>query len=299
VQPTSGPPRPEHVRLRDGRTLAFREYGDRTGAPCVYIPGTPVSSLAGQAYDDAARRAGVRLICMDKPGYGHSDPHPAGTLISSARDVEELADSLALGRFAVAGESGGGPYALAVGHVLPHRLTISTVLVGMGPGHEAWARQGMKPLNLTLLFAAQRAPWALRPLLLWYARSLARERPDAHLGARHDARLPEADNEVNRRVGHIELASTRDAFRQGISGMLREAQLLAAPWGFDLSQVHVHVELWHGEADMNVPVTLARHVAERLPDCTAHILPAVGHAAGHVAEDAWLGKVAEAAQATS
>lgn len=290
---------PKRELLQDGRALAYREYGDCAGAPCVYIPGTPVSSLAGQAYDRAAARAGVRLICLDKPGYGHSDPHAEGTLMTFARDVAALADSLRLDPFAVAGESGGGPYALAVGHVLADRLTHATVLVGMGPGHEPWAREGMKPLNLVLLFAAQRAPWVLRPLLHCYAWDAKRERPHARHPSWHDAALSEADRQVQLQLEHVERASIRDALRQGVGGMLHEARLLASPWAFDLRQVKAHVELWHGDADVNVPVALARHVADRLPSCTTHILEGVGHAAGHVAEDAWLGRVAQAARAAS
>lgn len=284
--------------LVDGRLLAYREYGAPAGAACVYIPGTPVSSIAGEAYEHAARRAGVRLICVDKPGYGHSDPHAMGTLLTFARDVASLADALGLSRFAVAGESGGGPYALAAGHALPERLTSVTVLVGMGPGHEAWAREGMKPLNLLMLFAAQRVPWVLRPLLLGYAWDARRDRGESRrVTGRHAT--PEADQQVQREVGHIELASIRDGLRSGVGGMLHETRLLASPWGFELSEVTVHVELWHGEDDVNVPVSLARHVAARLPDCAVHILPGVGHAAGHVAEDAWLGKIVEAAQAAT
>ena len=63
-------PVPCLLRLPDGRELAWYEFGDPEGVPCIYTAGTPESGLAGGCYDAAARRAGVRWISIDKPGYG-------------------------------------------------------------------------------------------------------------------------------------------------------------------------------------------------------------------------------------
>jgi pimeloyl-ACP methyl ester carboxylesterase len=178
------------MTLSDGRTLAFYEYGDKRGVPCIYIPGTPVSGLAGAAYNDAALSAGVRWISVDKPGYGHSDFNPSGTLLSFCDDVTELANHLGLDRFAVAGESGGGPYALALAYRRADRLTVSLILAGMGPGRERWARKGMRPSNRLLLMAAQRASWLLRPMMKALAWMVADDMRSARIGARQAKRLP-------------------------------------------------------------------------------------------------------------
>jgi pimeloyl-ACP methyl ester carboxylesterase len=55
--------------------------------------------------------ARVRLVTVDRPGYGRSAPSDNGRL---AADAGGLADHLGLGRFAVVGWSGGGQFALAV-----------------------------------------------------------------------------------------------------------------------------------------------------------------------------------------
>lgn len=273
------------MALPDGRVVAYREYGDPVGAPCLYLPGTPVSALAGAAYDDAARRRGVRWLCLDKPGYGRSSPHRSGTLRSFAHDVGAVADSLGLTTFAVAGESGGGPYALAAAYELPGRVSRVLLMAAMGPGHEAWARDGMKPFNRLLLTLAQRAPWAIRlPLTRLRRISLDPRRSDRY-AAREARHLPPEDLAVQRQWGFVDQASVADAFAQGVEGAVRESQLLAGVWGFELGDVVTPVESWHGTADVNVPVALARAVVQRLPDGTLHLLDGVGHAAGHVAED--------------
>jgi pimeloyl-ACP methyl ester carboxylesterase len=271
------------MTLSDGRTLAFYEYGDKRGVPCIYIPGTPVSGLAGAAYNDAALSAGVRWISVDKPGYGHSDFNPSGTLLSFCDDVTELANHLGLDRFAVAGESGGGPYALALAYRRADRLTVSLILAGMGPGRERWARKGMRPSNRLLLMAAQRASWLLRPMMKALAWMVADDKRSARIGARQAKRLPAADRAIYDQFGHVDALSVRDSFRQGIAGSLREAEILAAPWGFRVEDIRARVELWHGSADVNVPIALAEHVCQRVPNCMPHYLQGVGHAAGHVA----------------
>ncbi|MFC3577430.1 alpha/beta fold hydrolase [Streptomyces yaanensis] len=68
------------LRLSDGRRLAWYEFGDQAGTPCLYMPGTPEFGLAGGCYGAAADKAGVRWISIDIPGYGHSAPCPRRTL---------------------------------------------------------------------------------------------------------------------------------------------------------------------------------------------------------------------------
>jgi len=286
---------PSSMTLSGGRVLAYYEYGDKRGAPCFYVPGTPVSGLAGAAYDDAARSAGVRWISVDKPGYGHSDFNPRGTLLGFCDDVTELADHLGLDSFAVAGESGGGPYALALAYRLAGRLTVSLVLAGMGPGQERWARKGMRPSNWLLLMAAQRASWLLRPMMSGLAWMVADDKRSARMGARQAKRLPAADKQIYEQFGDVDTLSVRDSFRQGIAGSLREAAILAGPWGFRVEDIRARVELWHGSADVNVPIALAEHVSQRVPNCTLHYLEGVGHAAGHVAAEDVMATVTRAA----
>ena len=60
------------VTLTDGRTLAYAEYGYARGAPAFYFHGTPGGRLEGRFLDAAARAHGVRLIALDRPGYGRS-----------------------------------------------------------------------------------------------------------------------------------------------------------------------------------------------------------------------------------
>lgn len=98
------------VPCPDGRELAVCEWGDPAGAPVMELHGTPGSRLSRHHDEGAYRRAGVRAITYDRPGYGRSPRQPGRTVASAALDVAAVADALAIDTFAVVGWSGGGPH---------------------------------------------------------------------------------------------------------------------------------------------------------------------------------------------
>src|SRR5690349_5524446 len=96
------------IRLADGREVEYTEVGDPGGQPFVYLHGTPGTARSVALLEDAARRTGIRLLAVSRPGYGRSTTTPPG-LVSVARDVGELSSALAVDEFGVLGVSGGGP----------------------------------------------------------------------------------------------------------------------------------------------------------------------------------------------
>ena len=110
------------VVLADGRTLAYRAFGDPGGRPVVNCHGGLVSGLDVAPYDAAARQLGVRIISPNRPGIGGSSPQPGRTTLDWARDVGALLNGLALPRASVLGWSMGGQYTLACGAQLADRI---------------------------------------------------------------------------------------------------------------------------------------------------------------------------------
>ena len=76
------------LQLRDGRDLAYREWGDLGGSPVIFVHGTPGSRVwCPDPHQDATRAAGVRLISVDRPGFGGSDVQLGHTVGGWAADV--------------------------------------------------------------------------------------------------------------------------------------------------------------------------------------------------------------------
>ncbi len=113
-----------HAALDDGRALAYCEFGDPDGLPMFYFHGFPGSRLEGAVAANSARRAGVRLIAVDRRGFGNSDPLPRRRLLDWPADIVQLAQRLELDRFGVVTASGGAPYAAACARAIPERLTV-------------------------------------------------------------------------------------------------------------------------------------------------------------------------------
>ncbi|WP_448628307.1 alpha/beta fold hydrolase [Geodermatophilus sp. URMC 64] len=132
-------PREGTISLRDGRTLAYAEWGDPSGRPVLGCHGSPSSRLERHVEDvEDYRRWGVRLIVPDRPGFGRSDPQPGRRVLDWPADVRELLDDLGVDRFAVLSLSGGAAYALACAHEFGDRVHAVGVLGGAPPPDVPW-----------------------------------------------------------------------------------------------------------------------------------------------------------------
>ena len=73
-------PNGKKIYLRDGRILSYAEYGDPCGKPIFFFHGTPGSRYF-RPPDEITARLGVRLICVDRPGYGESTFQPGRRIL--------------------------------------------------------------------------------------------------------------------------------------------------------------------------------------------------------------------------
>jgi pimeloyl-ACP methyl ester carboxylesterase len=265
------------LRLSDGRRLGYAQYGDRRGAPVLFFHGTPGSRRVARCADQAARRRGIRLIAPDRPGFGLSDFQPARTLGAWPADVVELADALGIDRFAVAGVSGGGPYVAACASRLAGRLTHAGIVSGVGPLDDPALAAELSRTWRAGFAVVRRLPAAVR-LGLGLA-SLGLRRAPGCVLASIAASLPEVDRAILARpeVRALLLDDAREALRQGTRGAVQELVLFSRPWDVRLGRIRMPVRLWHGEADAQVPLAIARRLAAALPDCRASFVPGAGH----------------------
>jgi len=266
------------IKLQDGRTLGYTEYGDPEGTPVFYFHGWPSSRLEAQLTRAAAAWYRVRVIAPDRPGFGLSDFKPGRRIGDWPDDVAELADHLRLDRFAVVGISGGGPYAAACALKIPDRLTAAGIISGMGPIDAPGATDttGMSWQKRLAFFLACRVPWLMRVPLALMVRRYRRD-PDRVISGMTS--LPQADEIVLARpeVRQVMIDTTLEAFRSGTRGPAWEAGLYTCPWDFQLQDISMEVHLWHGEADVNIPVSIGRYQADLIPDCRARFYSDEGH----------------------
>jgi pimeloyl-ACP methyl ester carboxylesterase len=262
------------VALPDGRRLCVAEYGDARGIPVLAFHGLPGSRRQHHPDDSIAASLGVRMLHLDRPGFGQSDPQRSRTLTSWAADVCDVCDALGLDRVRVIAASAGGPYALACAATLGERIVRSAVVSGIGPpGTMAFRSQ-----ILRVAFAlATKLPWSVRPFASG-ARLLARHAPARYVDA-VAGRLNPADRRTLARpeIRAMFVEDLHEAFAQGSAACSQDLALVAAPWPFELSGIQSPLVLWHGEEDLMIPHTGAEAIARAVSSATLHLVPGAGH----------------------
>ena len=265
------------LRLPDDRALGFAEYGAPDGRPLLFFHGTPGARLTARFAHEAAVRRRIRIVAPERPGYGLSDIQPGRAIARWPDDIAALADSLGLERFALAGVSGGAPYVAACAHRMPQRVRVAGIVSGVGPLDDPIIAAASSGAQRRMLAVLGRAPRAVRSLAALPAALVRRfplralelvaslqPAPDRAILARAEVRAALVDD-------------LRQALRQGGRAVLDDLMLFGQPWGFRLEDIAVPVELWHGEADAQVPVAVGRRVAHRLPHCRARFIPDAAH----------------------
>jgi len=293
VPPIEKPRAEGRFHLTGRRRLGYAEYGDPSGPVVLWFHGTPGGRrqfpLLGRR---AAENLGLRVVVVERPGSGLSDPHAYEAVVDWAADVAEVADTLGAERFGVIGLSGGGPYALACAATptLAHRVAAVAVVGGVTPsvGPDATATG---PIDL-----ARRAAPVLsglrRPLATLVAGGLLPIVPLGHYAYRaFSGVMPEADQRVfaDDEIQAMFLDDLARTARGRFQALVDDARLFGRDWGFRLADVKVSVRWWHGDADPIVSFDAAKAAASRLPDAELVLRPGESHLGGFATVDEILG----------
>ena len=262
------------ITLRDGRTLAYAQYGHATGIPFLYCHGYPGSRLEAKLASGSASRHGIQLIAVDRPGFGGSDFQPDRRIVDWSDDVVELMGHLEIRQFGVLAASGGAPYALACASKLPEKISCVGIVGGLGPRPPAHEPK-VPSLERTVLALASWSPGATRALCK--AMGFAVYRSPAIIVRLLGSSSPDGRILASGRVRRELIASMREAFRNGSRGPAHDLLLVTHDWGFRPEDVSVQVYLWHGELDRIVPASATRRQEHLLPRCTARYYPDDGH----------------------
>ncbi|OBI59865.1 alpha/beta fold hydrolase [Mycobacterium sp. E796] len=271
-----------NIAVGEDRQIGFAEFGAPWGRAVFWLHGTPGARrqipVEARVY---AEQNDIRLIGMDRPGTGSSTPHRYENIRAFGEDLRTIADTLGIDKMAVIGLSGGGPYALASGAVLPDRVVAVGVLGGVAPF------LGDEGITSGLMNLGKRAAPFLRlwgdPLRIGASLVIRAIRPVANPALYLYAAIsPEGDRRLLTRpeFAAMFLDDLLNGSRKQLAAPFNDVILFTRDWGFRLDEVKVPVRWWHGDSDHIVPFAHGEHVVSLLPDAELFVLPGESHLAG-------------------
>lgn len=261
------PPTGQFVTVEGGARVHLQVMGD--GPDLVLIHGA-----SGNLRDFTHRLAGelatrYRVIALDRPGMGHSDPLPPGehSVEAQARRLRAAVAELGVTRPIVLGQSYGGAVALA--WALQEQPAALVLVAGVSmpwpgrldPWYRATASIPGRAVLVPLVSAFVPDRVVRRAVEGVFAPQSAPEGYADHLGT--DLTLRRATLATN--------AAQINSLRPQVVAMAERYQGLTLP-----------VELIHGDADLVVPLAVhSGPLAEILPEARLTVLPGAGHMPHH------------------
>jgi pimeloyl-ACP methyl ester carboxylesterase len=253
------------------------ETGPADG-PVVVLCNAAPGSRAFDPDPEATTAAGVRLIAVDRAGYGASSPLPEDelpTVAGYAADVAVVLDELGVTTAAVAGWSAGGRVAAALAAARPELVTALALIATPAP-HEAvaWIPDEQLAMIESMRDDALSATTQLTPAFAEMAGDPAGAVGSVSGGEADDAALA-AEPWRRERLE----AMLAEAFAQGGIGLAADiVSYTLVPWGEDLASVSCPTTAWYGAGD---PVVTPAHGEWYLSQVGAAgdltVVPDIGH----------------------
>jgi pimeloyl-ACP methyl ester carboxylesterase len=287
-----------YVITPSGRKLAYNEYGNPLGKQVVlvfhdYLAGR--TELEGLGLAEALKEkrwANVRVVVLDRPGYGQSDKQRHRRLNDWHEDVMRVVNAMGIESFSVIGIGAGGLYALSCAEMIPSanpgRLINVALLGSEAPRLDPFGmtipttqRDQNREAMIQDLLSGQSTLGSLCLRLanvILYSSNSPNFVFEMMYGG--DTKMLEARPDAYKAM----VFGVREAWSQGFHAIKNELAATkdrTANAAIGYSHIHLAkgacIEMWHGDKDQLVPLPMAQHLAKSIPRAKLHICRGQGH----------------------
>lgn len=273
------------ITLPDGRDVAFEVAGPPDGPGVLLCHAAPGSRVFDPG-PVATVGAGVRLVTIDRPGTGRSDPLADGvvpTIPRFAADAAAVLDAAGITAVVAAGWSAGGRIAAALAAARPDLVRALFLIATPAPDDEVpWVPEEQR----AAIRMMQADPPAAVAQMAGMLAGMLEQGADATalVGAgAADARVLADDGDLRARLD----AMLTESFRQGPAGLAADiVSYTVAEWGFDPASIGAPTTCIYGGADEVVPPAHGEWWASRIPEAHVEVVEGAGHL---VVVPAWSG----------
>lgn len=254
--------------------LFIQEFGPRDGTPLLFFHGFPGSHRQSAILDEWVSEFRLRVLSIDRPGYGFSLPMKEPSLLEMMKRLETELDHRKIDKFFVLGVSGGNPSAVTAAAYFKDRVLALGSICGLAPyceTPESFSKFQRRGLRL----ASGLPRFVLRGLL---NRLLKRFKPEERMDM-IIRRLGPRDQEV------LQVPATREALIgsmdlarcQGAAGILFDLVTYTSPWPVHYNDIRCTHFIWHGNDDRILPVKMSVYLSQKIPQSRLRIFADEGH----------------------
>jgi len=270
------------IQLSDDRCINVmtRAFGPEDGYPIIFCPGLPASGMPDLPYQRTRdlHFSGLRLLMWDRPAYGDSERWQGHRVGDGAVLMQAIGQAYNLAQFSVAGRSGGAPYALAAGALLPEAVNVAIFACRAPANAEIDRLSGAETNNERLLGLADEEALA-KSFEDTSGEAIIRNPSGVirsivpHLG-------PSDRRVVNEPQVHRYLAASHEnALKHGSTGRIDNIMALRAHWCFELSDLgDKEVYVIQGTADDKyTSIAHFNYLIDHIPNTVPIGRPDMGH----------------------
>ncbi|HEV7951035.1 MAG TPA: alpha/beta hydrolase [Glaciihabitans sp.] len=263
--------------LRSGRPIGVTEFGNRSSPHVVVLSHPAPGSSLFDPDPEVTAQFDVRVIALDRPGYGLSNVIP-GQTVTVAHAADDIAEYLAaqnVTNVGAAGWSAGGRVALALAATRPELVSGVAVVATPAPDSVVpWVGDD----NRAMLKSFRAAPPddAARMLAAMFNEFFGvQPKPDALLT---QLITPGIDDAIAHSA-HDRLINMLES--SALQGNLGTAADIIAytllDWGFDPREVTAPTALFYGADDSAIGPQHGEWYRAEVPNAHLELVPHVGH----------------------
>ncbi len=263
------------ITLKDGRRLAYRDYGDPAGRAVLIFHEGLGSSLLPPGAQGVACEQNLRVICAERPGFGQSDPSPDYSFDTVADDMVELCDQLGLQDIRIGAILSGAPSAIQTAIRLGARA--AGVLLCSGRPPRPASEIGVK--NALTLFRSrfETNPWVIETFYAILRLRMSSQLVDrivrsSTVNSPGDA----AYFGQNPHVAKYIAAYVGEALARTSRGAADEMKAFRRAQNLTVADLTCPLDVWHGDQDVFAPLSdLLDYLGDKPRE--VRVIPGIGH----------------------
>jgi len=273
-----------YIKLFDGRTLAYREYGDANGYPILYFHSIVGGELECDYDIETLLKYNIRLIAPSRPGFGQSTQHSKHSLLQFTEDIRQLLEQLHIQTCAILSYSLGSLYGFACCKQMPKIIHHHSIV--SPPGLQPTKKSIHQTTNIPF-FRVFTTLAIITPNLLATSIRMTYKLFSYDLESfwnKTNKYLCDSDKEaINKYKSKLKLAFAQGNQQSGYQST-QEMMLWVKPWGFQPETIQTPTTIWHGKRDKFTFPSASQNIENKLQHAELKLIENGGH---YILYDQW------------